>query len=204
MSAATTALLERARCQLFPSQDQTTPTAFDALLTKLIEETCDRAELERGIPFLLATRTELIEADDTDCLYLTHGPLVSVTKVELVVFSENATTGDREETATEIKNAFWIEGGTADSGHVGRGHLDRIAGCWTPGCYYRVEYEAGFAALPRAVENAIVNEVMAEFVSRDNKGVSQIKLDDFEIRYSTPERRVASFRSALSAYRVTG
>jgi hypothetical protein len=148
-----------------------TGTEFDDLFDSLISEVSVRMQDEMGGRTLPeATYTEYHDGHGLSRLWLREGPLVSVTSLNHVSYSDGGS-GARSETLTEVYPYQYVLEGTRDEGHRHRGSLKRLGGIFTEGSRnYKVVYTAGYDPLPEGMVNIATDWVIAAFHWREGYG----------------------------------
>ena len=187
--------LERVKQQLFAG-DSNPPTNLDTLLTTIIAEVTYRirAMLDNRL-FSEQAHVEYVDGPGTPSLRLANGPLVSVSRIDLVTYTD-VGDGTRQETLEEIKPYRWVPRGLRDEGHLGKGRVELLAACWLPGQRnYKVTYVAGFDPLPAFIVEVATKEVLTE--ARHDPQASRLKIGDYEISTPRQEDRDLALHRAL-------
>ena len=193
--------LDQVSLRLWPDQ-ATAPTLYDEILEEIITQVSAQAEALRGAPFASAERTEYLDGRGGCALFLGNGPLVSVAGSWTVEYSD-AGDGSRDETLTEVEAYERIEGGLAADGFLGGGWLERLGAAWPVGQKnIKVTATCGFATVPPPVQQAVINETMHEFRSRDMAGFQSTAIGEFRARILDREDRERAFVSSISPYRI--
>lgn len=147
MSSLLLTSVERVKRRLDPQNEGSAWAAsHDALLLELVRAVSEDAERICDRRFLAPSSDYVHDLDGTGTsrLYLTEGPLVSVTSVAYLSRSKDSG-GDAVVTATTVDAGDYLTGGLRTDGCVGLGYLDRVSGVWTVGRRnVRVTYTAGF------------------------------------------------------------
>lgn len=164
------------------SGSSTEPTSVDPLIEQLIAQVSDDIEQRCHRRFLEAETTWYVNGNGTRRMYLPAGPLVSVTSVHEVAYSED-DDGDLVETATAINAGAYLMGGLRSDGCRGPSWLDRLGCAWTEGeKNYKVVATCGFVndvgldaqagGVPRDLVGAATAHVCALFNLRDLDGLT--------------------------------
>lgn len=184
----------------------------NALIEALVVQTSDAIERYLGRTLEETTHTEYLDGDGSGLLLLMDGPIVSVTSVEYVTYSD-AGGGARQEDLTVIEAYTYLERGLRAEGAAGRGSLELLYTGWLPGRRnYKVVYVAGWEALdtggsndiPEAIVAQATREVASRFNTRSMEGLASRTVGDGAIDLSTiPQHALDATRMrALSAFRI--
>ncbi len=184
------------------------------LLEALVLEQSDAIEryLGRTIENPSSAYTHYFGGDGTPTLRLREGPLVSITSVQSVVYSDDGA-GGRDEALTTVEPHTYLEMNARSEGAVGVAELHLLSGVWTPGIRnYKVVYNAGWESLdtggsndiPEAIVAQATKEVAARFNTRSLDGLASRTLGDGSIDISTiPQHSLDATRMrALAAFRI--
>lgn len=174
--------VDRVKQLLFSGTDTDPGADYDELLDLLVAEVSDLMEKRMGRTIAEATYTEYYDGTGTDTLLLKQGPLVSVTSVETVEYSD-AGSGVRQETLTAVDQADRLEGGLRSEGASGVGSIRLISGAFTRGRRnYKVVYVAGWeddtedpdevTTIPQALVRVATSHAAALFNLRDLAGLA--------------------------------
>lgn len=145
-------------------------TSADSVLTSFISEASDEAHKKMSRILPEQTYTHYFDGDGTSRLTLAQGPLVSITGVWEIEYSDDGA-GARVETATAVNAADRLEGGLRSEGHIGFGWVDLINGRFIAGRRnYKVTYVAGFDTIPERIVGAVTNRVVEFFNTRVARG----------------------------------
>lgn len=184
------------------------------LLEALVLEQSDAIEryLRRTIENPSSAYEHYFGGDGTPTLGLREGPLVSITSVQSVAYSDDGG-GGRDETLTTIEPHTYLEINLRSEGALDLAQLHLLSGVWTPGVRnYKVVYAAGWEALdaggsndiPEAIVAQATKEVAARFNTRSLDGLASRTLGDGSIDISTiPQHSLDATRMrALAAFRI--
>lgn len=180
----------------------TATTDWDALLATLILEVDGDLLGRMGRVIESASFTEYPDGDGTPLLMLDQGPLVSVTSVNAVEYSEGVA-GARTETLTEIYPYQYLERALASENYIGRAYLEGNGWSWSPGRRnYKVEYVGGFAAVPKKIEKLATECVGFAFMTREALGMASKTIGDAQTNPLTPVQLDNAIERALRPYKV--
>jgi hypothetical protein len=177
---------------------------FDAAISQLITEISAQIINELGKPIVEATYTdEYYDGDGTNVLTLRHGPLVSITSMESVIYTKSSI-GALVEDLTTIDAGDVLMDGLRTAGHLKLGKIIRRNNIWSHGQRnYKLTYVAGFdSAIPQGLEIVATREVILEFLERERPGVSSESIGDGSITMLSPRQRMYARRMALAPYAV--
>lgn len=183
----------------------------DELLDVMIDEVSDRIERLCDRVFAAADYTEYYDGSGTDTLYLRQGPLVSVTSVDSIVYSD-AGDGSQSETETDVDAYQYVLGGKRAVGYVGVGCLRLLGGVWQRGTLnYKVVYNAGFVddtdgstenGIPQALVRAATSYAAAMFNLRGLEGLMSREVGDSS-RTTIPDANLdQALIRAIAPFRV--
>ena len=177
---------DRVKRSLFPG-NPSPPTTHDALIASAIAEVTSRIKVRLdNREFGEVEHTEYVDGDGTNRLLLRNGPLVSVTSVAHVAYSEDED-GDRVETESAITTGDYLLGGLRDEGWTGRGFLRRLRGMWCAGYRnHKVVYTAGYDSAPAFLQEAATNAVLNAIQMQP--GVKSLRLGDYRIERFDPQK----------------
>lgn len=188
--------LDRVKEQLYAG-DASPPTTHDSLINTIIVEVT--ARIRSRIDNRLFTEQAFVEYLDGPghtTLRLFQGPLVSVSRIDTVAYSDDGG-GGRQETLTEIDAYLWVPRGLRTEGYLGKGWIERLGTYWTAGQRnHKVTYTGGFDPLPEFLVEAATKEVLTEV--RHDPAVQMLKIGDYEIRTPMPKDRDLALSRALS------
>ena len=175
---------------------------FNPVIDTLIDEVSADMLSRMGRNIEEADYTEYHSGDGGRRIHLRQGPLVSITSVETIAYSN---VGDaRFETETEVDPSYYVECGIQSEGHQMLGSLYRITGCWPVGARnIKVVYRAGFATVPEDIASAATNRVIELFNTRGSVGLeSTLEGDSGSIEINPVAVSIRQYMNAISAYKV--
>lgn len=178
---------------------------FDTLLDDILAEVSAYMQDEIDHAILQATYTDYLDGTGGDTLFLRNGPLVSVTTLHSVAYSDGGA-GARAETLTAVDEAIRVEGGLRSEGHLGRGWIRLLnGGTFTPGRRnYRAVYVGGFAAVPAMLSHAAVVECVRQFNIREVHGLRSKSTGDDNVEPAPPAAGDAALMRAMRPYMQRG
>ncbi len=188
--------LDRVKEQLFAG-DASPPTTHDSLINTIIVEVTARirSRLDNRL-FTEQAFVEYLDGPGHSTLRLFQGPLVSVSRIDCVAYSDDGG-GGRLETLTEIEAHLWVPRGLRTEGYLGKGWVDRLGSVWAAGQRnFKVTYTGGFDPLPEFLVEAATKETLTEV--RHDPAVQFLKIGDYEIRTPLPKDRDLALSRALS------
>ncbi len=188
--------LARVKEQLFAG-DATPPSTHDTLINTIIAEVTHRIRSKvDNRRFIEQAHVEYVDGRAVRTLRLAQGPLVSVSRIDLVTYSDGGG-GARTETPVEVEAYRWLPRGLRVDGHLGKGWIDRLDSFWIAGQRnYKVTYTAGFDPLPAFLVESATKETLNEV--RHDPAVQMLKIGDYEIRTPLPKDRELALSRALS------
>lgn len=194
--------LSRVKAQLWAEGGA--PSDFDTLLEALIPEVSEDIEARLGRSIDEATFTHYLDGNGRDRITLPCGPLVSVTSVHSVAYSD-AGDGSKAETLTEIKEYERTAGGLRSAGHKGLGWIRLLSGTFAPGIEnVKVVYVAGWDALPGWIKGIATRIVCLRFNTREVDGLASKDVGEGSIS-TVPQANVdAAIERAIAPLRVYG
>ena len=188
--------LARVKEQLYAGE-ASPPTTHDTLISTIIAEVTYRirSRVDNRV-FVEQAFVEYHNGKGHEHLWLRQGPLVSVSRIDSVAYSDDGS-GGRQETLTEIEAYRWFPRGMRSDEHLGKGSIELFSGGWCVGQRnYKVTYTAGFDPLPPFLVEAATKEVITEV--RHDPAVASLKIGDYEIRAPQQKDRDLALSRALS------
>ena len=185
--------MERVK-ELVLSGTDTDSGQFDEVLDHMIVEASDDIEKLTERIFAESTYTHYFDGTGTDTLYLRQGPLVSITSLESIEYSDGGG-GARLETTTTIDPFEFVEGGVRADGFFGAAFIRLLAGTFkVEQRNYKVVYVAGFVddtddvanGIPQKLVKAATKYVAQSFNLRDLHGLTSRELGDGSLRGTIP------------------
>lgn len=201
--------LARVKGMVFSGSDDDTGE-HDELLDRLIDEVSDQIERLCGRTFAKADYTEYYDGTGTDTLYLRQGPLVTVTSVQIVEYSD-AGDGSQQETLTDVEAYQYVLGGKRADGRIGAGFLRLLSGVWTEGVLnYKVVYSAGFeddrdvgeGNIPQGLVRVATSHVAAVFNLRGLEGLTSREVGDGSMTTIPDENLQRALVRAITPFRL--
>ena len=178
-------------------------TDKDALISTLITEVTDAIQSElRGRKIVEATYTEYPPGTGTEVLFLAQGPLVSVTSINSVVYSD-AGSGARQEDLTVLDPFLYVLDNLRTEHSLGRGIIRRV----DSGTFdrdharrWKVVYVAGWSTIPSAITHLATTWVTHEYQNREARWNASRVIDDGQISLLSPAQLAREKDLALSPF----
>lgn len=189
--------LDRVRERLRLTKDAATGAIYgpgdvspwDSLLNSLISEVSDEYQIRMSRIIAQGTYTEYYDGTGQSRLVLRQGPLVSITSLESVVYSDNGAGGVTE-TRTLMAPHLYRAAGLRDGRNRSLGRID-LTGCqaFTPGIQnYRVVYVAGWDAIPEALVGMATTRVVNDYMTRETKYLAAQTIGDTSLTPLSPKQ----------------
>jgi len=179
-------------------------STYDDLILEMIgEASADiHARLGRIIPE--DTYTEYRDGHGLDTMILRQGPLVSITSIHEVEYSDSGD-GSQAETGTEVEAFNYVGGGLLTEGHSGPGTIRLLSSTYTTGIRnYAIIYVAGYSLIPEALARAATNYVAAMFFTREVAGLMNKSIGDSEISPIPMKNLDEAVARSIAPYRFEG
>jgi len=177
---------------------------YDSLLNAMISEVSDEYQNRLGRTILEAGYVDYLHGNGQSRLPLNEGPLVSITSVETVAYSDNGAGGVTE-TRTLVAPHLYVGGGLRGQGrHLGVGAVVLLGwATFTRGVRnYRVSHTGGFATVPEGIVGISTTRVVNDWYTKDTKYLLSKTLSDTAISVLSPERIREEEEQALAPYVV--
>jgi len=176
---------------------------FDALINLLISEVSDEYQAWLGRTFVEQTYTVYLDGTDRNSLVLPAGPLVSVTSLSEVAYSDDGAGGATETLTTVPRSSYVLSGLRNYPGFRGMGRIDLVDRCarfCRGNKNYKAVFVAGFAAVPEAVVGLATEDVVFRLMTRDTGHLLSKSLGDGSISYLRPQQMFEQREARLAPY----
>lgn len=159
-------------------------TDHDALLNEIITEMSQDIEHRAGRIFNEQSHTAYLNGDGTPRLVLPQGPLVSITTIESIAYSDDGA-GARVETETTILESTFLESGVRARGEDGPPVLVRIGSAWPFGKQnIKVVFVGGYDTLPEKLIGDVTTACAGRWFVREAAGLRGKTEGDYSIERS--------------------
>jgi len=179
-------------------------STYDDVLATLITEVSNEIQEAFGRYFAEGTYTEYYDGTGTEALVLRQGPLVSVTSVNEVEYTD-AGDGSRDESLTELEEKDRLEYSLESTGSLAPARIEYIGGVFTKGQKnWKVVYTAGFSTLPEGLVAHATEEVVTAFNTRKTAGLASKVLDEGQLNLLSPKQCYDARVRVFAPYRNWG
>jgi hypothetical protein len=148
-----------------------TTTAEDVTLSRLITAvSADFTRATRRPDLLAADYTEVRQGDGGTRLIAYHWPINSIATLRVGGVTITASTD-------KIENGYYVDE-DIDPERIWNIYL--IGSCFTDGAAIALDYNAGYAAVPGDIEQAVIDWIVYRYKGRPNVGTQQRRMAEGE------------------------
>jgi hypothetical protein len=175
---------------------------FDSLINLLISEISDDYQGRLGRTFAETAYVEYRDGTGRPSLVLGSGPLVSLSLLESVEYTDDGAGGVTEVRTTVPRHTYVLSGLRTQSRFTGRGRVDLLGGAvFTTGPKkYRATYVAGFASTPESVVGLATEKAVFLLMTRETGHLLSQALGDGSTSFLRPQQMLEMENDRLLPY----